>query len=846
MPKSPCQNLRNRKAVRLSLAYSLGFLAISVHCLAQAPPRPPDTKPEADNNLLSVTAGKEPPTPGSLKENAPTPGQPRTTFEADTDNFLSADGEIRGSGNVKVAYPGVTITADKVSGNLNREVTFTGHAKIVAKGITSFADTIQFYPRLSAYRLENPRATIDPSLLKGKVITPLYLYGGSIRGQRGGYTLADNTESTTCELPDPHYELRAASTEYIPDDKLIMKKVAVYFFGRKLIVIPLIVIPLKQINRRKQPDYLPEAGHNLNEGYYARFPYAFSEGEKAAGFLRLDATQLKGIGYRIEQEYLAGKQEKYFDTSAGRGGGGFNFTGGGGGAGNTFINATGYGSTGSLPRLGTGLGPVSGGLFAMQGYFSEGFSKDFSASFKHQQGIGSNNHIGMSLETQNSSYLSYSDQTSKNMRFNFAHQDTAHGVNGDLALNYVTNSSSTGYNTNQITGSLKQAFQFDSEGSTRNSFTYNLDYSNYASSNTFGATTTQNQTARLNTQIQFQHSSLDYSFGLQGNKSSPIGVQTGGGSFGTLERLPELTFSSDTSAYRGGWLHHLPLHLDLGYGQFSEPGSSIQTDRFLVAARLQEQSILKGHTEITAGGGFEQRFYGDGAAQYLLQETTRLRQHLGGRSGLDLSYQYQEPAGGTPFLFDTLSHIHFLSLEGGYMDDKRFQFTFRSGYDLLGTSHTRPWQSLSSRLMWRPNTHTRFDLLGTFDPNSGKFFAVTSSLKLRGAKDFALDLVSRYDPASGRFSQVNSQMDIPISKWWRVAGIVRYNGLSGRFDSQSFQVTRTWDCLEASLTYTNTPSGFQNPQQFYFSMRILAFPFTKQMGRGPAGDALGTGLGEIY
>lgn len=841
MPKQLLRNPAIRPTSLLRLACYCGFIATSARCLAQAPP----TSQNGGDNLLAPAVGKGSPPPSATKEETPAPAQPRILFEADRDNFLGADGEIRGSGNVKLSYPGATITADKVFGNLNREVTFRGNAKIVAKGVTSFADAIQFYPRLSAYRLQNPRATVDASVFKGKVVSPVYLHGGSIRGRRDGYTLADNADSTTCELPDPHYELRAASTELIPDEKIIMKKVAIYFFGRKIVVVPLIVIPLKRINQRQQPDYLPEAGRNLNEGYYARFPYAFGEGKSAAGFVRLDITEKRGMGYRIEQEYLAGKQGKFYDTSgSGSNGGGFNFTGGG--ANGAYVNAYGYGSTGRLPRLGTGLGPASGGLFALQGYFQDGFSRNFNASFRHQQGIGGANHIGFSTEIQKNSYLSFSDQTSQNSRFNFNHNDSAHGVNADLSLNSAITSSSTGYSTSQITGNFRQAFQFDSEGSTRNNFSYSLDYASYLSSNTFGATTTQNRTARLNSQIQFQHSSADYSFGLQGNKSSPIGTQTGGGSFGTLERLPELTFSADTSNFRGGWLRKTPLHLELGYGQFSEPGSSIQTDRFLMGARLQEQSVLRGRTEITAGGGFEQRLYGDGAAQYLLQQTTRLRQHLGGRSGLDLSYQYQEPAGGTPFLFDTLSHIHFLSLEGGYLDDKKFQFTLRSGYDLLGTSHTRPWQSLSSRLMWRPNTHTRFDLLGTYDPNSGRFFAVTNSLRLRGAKDFALDLIGRYDPASGRFSQVNGQFDIPMNKSWRVAGIVRYNGLNGRFESQSFQLTHTWDCLEASLTYTNTPAGFQNPQQFYFSMRILAFPFTKQMGRGPAGDALGTGLGEIY
>jgi hypothetical protein len=180
------------------------------------------------------------------------------------------------------------------------------------------------------------------------------------------------------------------------------------------------------------------------------------------------------------------------------------------------------------------------------------------------------------------------------------------------------------------------------------------------------------------------------------------------------------------------------------------------------------------------------------------------------------------------------------------VDDKRFQFTIRAGYDFLGTSRERPWQSVSARMMWRPVERTRLDTLATFDPNTGRFFALTNSLRLRGHRDFAFDLVSRYDPAQGKFSQLNSQFDIPIGRTWRLAGLVRYNGFRGQFESTSLQLTKKWDCMEASVVYTETPFGFQNNRQLFFTIRINAFPTSRNSGRGPAGDALGTGLGEIY
>ncbi len=819
----------------------MGGLISPTAAFAQPPPPTVETQSNATPPAPATLEGKGIPTPAEAAGGQTPTGKPELVFEADEENFFHPNGDIRGSGNVKVTYPGVTITADRVQGNLNREVTFTGHAKLVAKGSTTFADSIHFYPRIRAYRLENPRGILEPSFFRDQILQPVFLKGGSVFGDKTGYIRTQSSNATTCEMLDPHYELRVRSGELIPNDKLILRRVAIHFFGHRLFVVPLIVIPLnREQQRRPRTDYLPEFGRNLQEGYYARFPYVFAIGSTAATLLRIDLTQLRGPGYRIEQEYLAGSQRSGYDTSsANSNNGGFNFTGGGN-QGN-YISASGYGSTGALPRLGNGLGPASGGLFAMQGYLRDGFDRNFSTSLRHQQGIGSNNNIIFSSEFQNNSFFTFSDQSNFTNRFGFTHSDTAHGVMADFSVN-TSKTASSGFTTDQLTANLKQSFSGGSYNSTRTSLSYSFDFSKYQSLSN-GIT---NQNTRLNSQLQYNQTGRDYTFGIQANKSMPIGMQSGNGGFGTLERLPEITFLSDSSNYRGGLLKRLPLRFEMGYGQFSEPGSQTQSDRFLMALNMQDVQVMRGRTEMTMGGGFEQRVYGDSAAQYILRNSMRLRQHFGGRSGFDIGYQYQEPAGGTPFLFDTFSRMHFLSAEGGYLSDNHFQLTMRAGYDFLGTSSLRPWQSVSGRMMWRPNPHTRFDVLATFDPNTGKFFSLTKSLRLRGRQNFGMDLVARYDPTQGKYSQLNSQFDVPLGKGWRVAGILRYNGFRGRLESTNLQVIKAWDCMEVSLTYVDTPLAFVNSQQFYVSFRITALPFNRRMSTGPAGDAIGTGLGEFY
>ncbi len=851
----------------------------SVTCLAQAAQAPPTEKttaipPSTPQPPSPETSGKKGSTgdvSGGPDAGVPAPtddtGKPlqppsrpalKYSFESFSQDIF---GNISASKRVEITYAGITITSDRLEGNLNRELIFTGNAKIAANGATSYADVIHFYPRERRYRLDNPRGIISPELLQGRVYDPVFFTGGELFGDRAGYTNADDFVVTTCIEPFHHYDLRIRNAELFPQKRLVLRRVGVFFFGVKLITLPTIVIPLdRRRPRRPQADYLPEIGQNVDEGYYARFPYTFAEGGDAATFLRTDITQKRGIGYRVEQEYLAGKQGSAFDTSGyGNYSGGAGIIPGGGGA---FTTAYGYGSTGArLPRLGTGIGPQSGGLITAQGYLKDGFDRNFNASARHQQSIGGSNRFDVSTEFRRNSFLVSSGATAQTSRFDFFHSDATHGVNGELSLNYMTNSqdaapTSSAFSSSQLTGALRQTFEFATRGSNRNSLGLNLNLSRLINTSSTLATATtpavdnSTRSARIDSDLQFQHYSREYSYTLSANKSTPFGKQTGGSSFGTLEKLPEFQFTADTNNFRGGFLRKIPTNFLVDIGRFNEPSSHINTERYLVGATVQQFSLLRGRTELVTGGGFEQRMYGDGAAQYDVRNNTRLRQHLAGRSGIDFDYRYEQPEGGTPFAFDTYGRANFLSAEGGYLDDTHFQATARVGYDLLGTSHLAPWQSLSTRLMWRPNNNLRFDSLATYDPNRARFFAFTNQMQLRGANDFGFDLVTRIDPQQKgirrKFSQINTQFNLPFGPRWRVTGLLRYSGNSGQFESRSLQLTHRWDCIEANFTYVENTSSYRPDRQFQFSIRILALPFSRNANRGASGQTLGVGVGDVY
>lgn len=837
----------------------------------QTPPSTPGTPPtetkKQEPSTGSPPAGNNP--QPSARQGTPSPADaatpnnvpPQTKLPEITARIYTANpitGEYEAEG-VSIAGNGVTITADRASGNINTEVILTGNARIVTATTTAYADTIHFYPQTRRYRLDNPRSVLTPDVLQNRVYDNVFVTSRDLFGNRQGTTFADNTTETTCIEPFHHYELRSRDAYLLPGQRLVLHQTSVILFGVKLITIPYIVIPLdkKPPKRRERPSYFPEFGQNVQEGYYGRFPYEFPIGQDAASYVQVSATQKLGERLRFEQEYLAGKQASQFDTSGYGYGGGFSGSGSlSSDPGGAINSAYGYGNIGPrLPQLGTGLGPASGGLFTIQGYTSSGFNRNFTTSLRHQQGFGSNNRFGFSTELSKQSYLVSSGQTTQNTRFDLAHDDSVHGVNLLGSINIQTNDS-TNYSTNQISGSLRNSFQFASQGSNRNSLSYQIDVSRLLNTQTTLATDTTaaseaiNRTARADTQFQFQHTAREYQFMLSANKSTPIGFQSAGTSIGTLEKLPEFQFTADTINFKGGLLRQLPTTFTADLGKFNEPASKTFTERLLLGFNIPQITVMRGRTELVTGGGFEQRLYGDGAAQYETRNNTRLRQHILGRSGFDINYLYDQPEGGTPFTFDQYSHSHYLTGESGYLDDKHFQATLRTGYDLSGRTSGRPFQTLTARLMWQPRDALRFDSLTSYDPNTGKFLALTNQMRLRGANDLAFDLVSRIDPQQPgirrKFSQINMQFDVPFARGWRFAGLLRFNGGTGLFESRAAELIHEWDCLEASVSYSENPNSFYSDRQIYFALRVKALPSTRRFNRGPAGQALGVGVGDIY
>ncbi len=776
----------------------------------------------------------------------PAPSKPVLKGSAAGSYRIGPNGSVRVRGGISLSYEGYTLTADNLDGSLGGALIFSGNAHIEGMGVSAYADIIRFHPASMRYRLENARGTLAPSLFENRILQPLHLLGGSIAGDSSGYFSGRNLIATTCSQKSPHYELHIGSATMIPGDRLAMHRVSIVLFGVKLITLPTLIIPLHhQFIRRPSSNYLPEFGQNPQDGYFAHFPYSYAIGAAAAGLIRLDITQLHGPGFRIEQEYLAGRQGRAGGYSSGSS---ISQSSG------DYLTARGYGITPrGLPPIGSGIGPANGGLFAAQGYFGSGTGSNFTLTLKHQQSLGSSNRISFDEELQHNSYFvgagASSGSYTQTTRLDLTHNDTAHGSTGTLSLS-LNNNSSSSYSASQLNGSLNQTLTFDSRGSVSNTITYSLNLAHLLTTSTSGGASSVQRTERLTSQFQLQHIATDYQYTLSANGSTPIGPQSGGNFGGGLEKLPELLVNTDTLSYKGGWLRHIPTDFQFGFGRYSEPGSNVNTDRFLLAFNLLPFRVMRGSTEIVTGGGLEQHLYGDGAAEYQIHDETHLRQHLLGRSGFDINYFYNQPEGASPFLFDQLQRSNYLTANAGYLDDRHFQLTAGVGYDFNSQSQTSPWQVLTTRMMWRPFKNLRLDATQTFDPNTGRFYSLTNSLRYRGPNNMSLDLLANIDPNEPgihrKITQLNLQLDLPLGRSWRLLSLLLYNGLTNSVESQNYQLTHDWDCLRATLTYTRTTGGFLPENSIFFTISLKAFPYARAFARGPQGQTLGSGIGGFY
>ena len=769
-----------------------------------AAPAPPPTTPAAPPPVETPLPGSD--APGFIGS---ADADPNTSVILENADSLETrvPGQWIARGHVHVRYKGYDLTADRADANMDTgEVLFSGNVVVLAPNGQKIEGgplgTLRLNLHHDTYTILGARSTVGPESLNIGILLPVFLYGGTITG-RPGLIDARGSSFTTCDFVEPHYSFQARQIYVFPGRRLVAKNVTLLRKGHRILTLPYLFVPLDR--RFSRQTIAPQIGDTPDEGVFIKYALGYALAGSLPGILRIDAMQKKGLGTGFEQNY------------------------------------------GSPDAPGRGSG-----LFSLYRLYDTGSKLvNLTGSLAHQQKIGT---VGLTLNSQfqqNSYFAGTGSSRGLNTQINLTRTvgNLEDAVRTSLSQSdYGAGSSST------LTTSFDQTFR----PTSREQLVTKFDFSQFVAPTVagLGGASARRQ---LESNLDYTQRGSLFDFEVLGDKFTQLGQSsTGNTFFGGVERLPELRLSTD--ALRATGLRaFLPAstRFDLSLGEFNEAFSNTHTERARFNIDLGTNTRTFGRSSFDYGGAYQQGFYGDDTAQYVLNGRSGYRLRIGSRSSAGATYTYLRPYGFTPFQFDYTGNSNLTSLFYSYQEARAFRFSLATGYDFnrnhgINGLGATPWQNVSLQSLYAPSSLFGLRTTASYDLNRNTLLDVTNALRVRGQRGLALDLSSRFAPQQHRFSNIAGNLNLPIfydpseDAGYRLRAIGGYNGFTDRFEYKGLAVTRSWHDWEATLIYQDTPQGLRPGSTLTFNFRLKAFPAFEPFATGQFGQSLDTGLGEVY
>ena len=717
---------------------------------------------------------------------------------------VTPEGRTIVRGHVRVRYQGYKLSGDQLDLSEDGGIAlFSGHVRLLAPN-GQLAEggpnsVLRVNLRRGTYQIAGARSVITPEQSQIGLILPIFVYGGQIRG-RPGFIDARNGQFTTCDFLDPHYSFGAREVYIIPGRRLVGRNISLYRKGHRVFSIPYLVVPLT--DRLARQTLFPQVGQTPDEGYFIKFAFGYALTSSLPGILRVEEFQKKGTGLGFDQD---------------------------------------YGSAGA-PKRGFGL-------FTLYSLYDQSRKvEDLNGSLTHTQQFGTVTANLTSQFQQNSYFAGLQRSQSQNTTLNLTR--SVGNLSDSIQATLVQNDYGSGLSQN-LTTSFDQTFAPTSTQQLHTRFDFSqVNSPGFAG---FGGQNTQ----QLDSNLDYTSRGKLFDYELLATKYNSLHNSGGTQFFGGLQRLPEFRIATDAvrSKFLGLFLPK-SARVDLSLGAFNEPSSMTNSQRARFDLDLGTNTRrLSSRSDLDYGGSFEQGFYGDNTAQYVLNGRTGYRLRIGTRSTIGATYAYLRPYGYTPFQFDYAGNSNLAGLNLAVQESKAFQLTVGTGYD-FNREHSAygyratPFQSVAAQVLYTPVRFLRFRTTASYDLNNSRLQDLTNALTIRGSDALAFDFSGRYDPVLKRYTTLNGDLNFPFFRdrsedaGYRLRAIGGYNGITSRFDYKGLELTRSWHDYEFNFIYQDTPQGLRPGSSFTLSFRLKAFPAFEPFATGQYGQALDTGIGQ--
>lgn len=525
---------------------------------------------------------------------------------------------------------------------------------------------------------------------------------------------------------------------------------------------------------------IPQVGQTAAEGFFIKTAYNYLSTKNANGIIKLDLMTRKGFGQGIEQSFTLGK-----------------------GSGN------------------------------IQAYhlFDRTLNADtVTGRLTDKQTIG-NIQMTMSTDYRANSYLYAPDSKTNNTDISLLRN--VKGVSTELRIRRsFTGGLGTFDTLNSVLTHRQKLFGANTA--------LTLDFSD------FGSSTSPANNLELNSRLEVsrQQHRYDWQFVFAKRYDLDGSKFLGDDRFASLDRLPELTLQSDTSRLGKTLPFHLPATLALSVGEYDEEPLGVKTDRLLfnMDTRPQQHAITS-TLGLNYGLGFQQAFYGNDAAQYVIRANTTLTQKIGDKSDFALNYRYQEPKGASAFRFDFANTFNVLGARLDIRETEKFKLSLTSGYNFALPQ--LPWQDIAIRARYTPSKVFSLYTSTGYDLNRSQWRTLVNQFQLRKPGGFSLDVGTSYDIIQSQIGQARAVLATPFGRKTKINAIAGYNGFSKTFDYRAIQLTRDLHCWEATLAFVDQTDFFAE-RGVRLNVRIKAFPIFDQFGIGQRGQSVtDTSMGDV-
>jgi lipopolysaccharide assembly outer membrane protein LptD (OstA) len=213
-------------------------------------------------------------------------------IEATADNlqYLQAEKKLIGKGNVIVTYRDIELTADEAEINTEtQEAHAKGHVVVrqVGQGTIS-SDEVFFNFEKSSGRFPDGRM----------FQFPWYGFGKELEQANSSKVIARDVYITSCDLPHPHYDVKAKEAVIYYDDKIIAKNVTLRILEVPVFWWPYLVIPL---NKTAPITIVP--GYSDEYGAFVLVSKGIGISRQVYGRILFDWYSKRGFGYGAEFLY---------------------------------------------------------------------------------------------------------------------------------------------------------------------------------------------------------------------------------------------------------------------------------------------------------------------------------------------------------------------------------------------------------------------------------------------------------------------------------------------------------------------------------------------------------------